>query len=102
MDRFRKIFNNTLAEFARLGVEEVVLACINCHNTFRENSDIKLRMIYEIMVEKGLPEPLSGDGGQVTIHNSCMARDRPEIRKAVRNILKQPGYEINEFRFKMK
>ena len=100
MDRFGKIFNNTLNEFAKLGVEEVVLACINCHKTFRENSDIKLRTIYEIMVEKGLPETTSGNGKHITIHDSCPARYRPEIRTAVRSILTQLGYDINEFRYK--
>lgn len=100
MDRFRKIFAGTLNEFARMGVEEVVLACINCHKTFRENSNIRLRTIYEIMVEKGLPEPAFAGGGQITIHDSCPARNQPEIRKAVRTIATRLGHEIHELRFK--
>ena len=100
MDRFRRVFNGTLDEFARLGVEEVVLACINCHKTFTENSDIKVRTIYEVMVEKGLPEPASDGGRQVTIHDSCPARYRPEIREAVRALVTRLGYDIHELRFK--
>lgn len=100
MARFRGIFNNTLAEFARLGVEEVVLACINCHKTFRENSEIRLRTIYEVLEEKGLPESAVASGGPVTIHDSCPARYRPEIRNAVRNIAVKLGHEVKEFRFK--
>ncbi|OGR07053.1 MAG: hypothetical protein A2511_00040 [Deltaproteobacteria bacterium RIFOXYD12_FULL_50_9] len=97
--RFQDIFARTLNEFAKMGVEEVVLACINCHKTFRENSNIKLRTIYEIMIEKGLPEP-AFSGGQITIHDSCPARNQPEIRKAVRTIASRLGNEIHELRFK--
>lgn len=99
MERFRKIFAKTLKEFARMGVEEVVLACVNCHKTFRENSDLKLRTIYEIMVEKGLPEP-AFSGGTITIHDSCPARNQPEIRQAVRTIAARLGNEIHELRFR--
>ncbi len=100
MDRFRKIFAGTLDKFAQMGVEEVILGCINCHKTFRENSGLKLRTIYEIMVEKGLPEPAFDSGGQITIHDSCPARNQPEIRQAVRTIATRLGHEIHELRYR--
>jgi Fe-S oxidoreductase len=99
MARFDKIFNNTLNEFARHGVEEVVLACINCHKTFRENSAIRLRTIYEVMAEEGLPETAVPGSGEVTLHDSCPARHQPVIRQAIRTILTQLGYQIHDFRF---
>jgi Fe-S oxidoreductase len=99
-DRFQKIFKRSLQEFSRLGVEEVVVACINCHKIFTDYSDIKLRTIYEIMAEMGLPESISGAGRQITIHDSCPARYRPEIRNAVRQIASQMNFRIKEFKFK--
>jgi Fe-S oxidoreductase len=99
-DRFGSIFNGTLKEFSRLGIEEVVVACINCHKIYREHSDIKLRTIYEIMAEMGLPESVSGGGEEITIHDSCPARYRPEIRNAVREIASQMNFTVKEMKFK--
>ena len=99
-DRFQKIFERTLEEFSRLGIEEVVVACLNCHKMYRENSDVKLRTIYEIMAEMGLPESISRDEQEITIHDSCPARYRPEIRNAVRQIASQMNLRISEMKFK--
>ena len=99
-NRFQKIFERTLKEFSRFGIEEVVVACINCHKMYRENSDIKLRTIYEIMAEKGLPESISGEGKKITIHDSCPARYRPEIRSAARQIASRMNFSIGEMQFK--
>ena len=98
--RFREIFEGTLQEFSRLGIEEVVVACINCHKIYTENSDIKLRNIYEIMAESGLPAPISSNGQKITIHDSCPARYRPEIRNAVRQIASQMNFSIKEMKFR--
>jgi Fe-S oxidoreductase len=99
-DRFQNIFGGTLKEFSRLGIEEVVVACINCHKMYRENTDIKLRTIYEIMAEMGLPESISGDEQVITIHDSCPARYKSEIRNAVRQIASQMNFSVSEMKFK--
>jgi len=100
-NRFRKIFEGVEKEFSQLGIEEVVVACINCQGIFAEHSDIKIRNIYEIMAEMGLPEPISGGGGQeITIHDSCPARYRPELRNAVRQIASQMNFNVQEMKFK--
>lgn len=99
-ERFGKIFERTLEEFSRLGVQEVVVACINCHKIYTEFSDIKIQTIYEIMSEKGLPESRSYDGQQLTIHDSCPARYMPELRNAVRQIASRMNVKITEMKFK--
>ncbi len=99
-DRFKKIFEGTLKGLSLHGVEEVVVACINCYKMYAENSDIKLRNICEIMAEKGLPSPVSAGGQEITIHDSCPARYRPEIRKAVRQIVSQMNFRVTEMKFK--
>ncbi len=98
--RFQKIFNETLKIFSSLGTEEVIVSCINCHKMFRENSDIKLRSLYEVMAEKGFPKTVSGDGQVISIHDLCPARYRPEIRSAVRQIMSQLDFKIEEMQFK--
>ena len=99
-ERFKMIFANTINTFSRLGVKEVIVGCINCHKVFRENSDIKLRTLYEVMLEKGLPKTASGKGQIISVHDSCPARYRPEIRNAVRTILSESGFRIEEMQFK--
>ncbi len=99
-DRFQKIFGGTLKEFSRFGIEEVVVPCINCHKMYRENSDIKLRTIYEIIAENGLPESISGNEQEITVHDSCPARYQSEIRNAARQIASQMNFRISEMKFK--
>jgi len=89
-----------MEEFSRLGVEEVVVACINCHKVFVENSSMKIRTIYELMTEKGFPRSVSGQGRKVSIHDVCPARYTPGIRRAVREIVTQLDYEIAEMTFR--
>ena len=99
-EKFRKIFTDTVNTFSRMGVEEVIVGCINCHKVFRENSDLKLRTLYEVMLEKGLPKTPSGKGRVVSVHDSCPARYRPEIRNSVRTILSELGFRVEEMQFR--
>ena len=99
-ERFNRIFDKTIQQFKDLGVQEVVLACINCHKVFREHSGIKLKTVYEIFAENGLPEGHSSGTGLVSVHDSCPARYQPEIRQAVREVVSRMGYEIHEMKFR--
>ena len=99
-ERFSRIFNKPLQQLKSLGVEEVVLACINCHKVFREHSDIKLTTVYEIFSERGLPTVYPADSGLVSIHDSCPARYQPEIRQAVREVVSRIGFEISEMKYR--
>ena len=98
--RFQRILGATLKEFSRLGIKEVVLGCINCHKMYAENSDIKLRTIYEVMAEMGLPEHIPRDKQEITVHDSCPARYRPEIRNAVRQIACEMNLSIREMKYR--
>ncbi len=98
--RFNRIFNNTVQQLKDLGVQEVVLACINCHKVFREHSDIKLTTVYEIFAKEGLPSTHPAGNGLVSIHDSCPARYQTEIRQAVREVVSRMGYDIQEMRFR--
>lgn len=99
-ERFDRIFNRTIQQFKDLGVQEVVLACINCHKVFREHSGIKLKTVYEVFAENGLPEGCPAGAGLVSVHDSCPARYQPEIRQAVREVASRMGYEIHEMKFR--
>ncbi len=99
-EKFHTIFRNTMEEFSRLGVEEVVVACINCHKVFAENSSMRIRTIYELMTEMGFPKSVSGQGRKVSIHDVCPARYTPGIRSAVREIVTRLDYEIAEMPFR--
>ncbi len=99
-EKFHSIFSKTMEEFSRLGVEEIIVACINCHKIFVENSGIRIRTIYELMTEMGFPKPVSGDRRKISVHDVCPARYRPEIRNAVREIVSGLDYEIVEMTFR--
>jgi Fe-S oxidoreductase len=97
--KFNAIFTNTMNMLSRLGVEEVIMACINCLKIFSQVTDVRFRTIYQVMVEMGLPKIISGNGQQISIHDACPARYRPEVRNAVRQIALQSDYEIVEMPF---
>ncbi len=104
-DRFNSILNNTLKKFSHLGIEEIVVACINCHKVLREHSHIKLRTVYEIIAEKGLDScsPDSPDISgfkEVTIHDSCPARYIHDVQQDVRAIASDLGFQLIEMKNK--
>lgn len=95
--RYSKL-QNTLDD---LGVEEVITACQNCYMTISENSpNLKVRSLWEIIPEIGLPEELVGKGKvsdiEFTIHDACPTRYNSGIHDGVRWIAKELGYKIKE------
>jgi Fe-S oxidoreductase len=93
-----RIIRNVAGEIAKLGAQEVIVACTHCHQTFQEFlPEVKTRTIYEVLNEVGLPER-----GPATppwtfnLQDACGARQAPQVHDAVRLLIRDLGHRIEE------
>ncbi|MBM4294542.1 MAG: (Fe-S)-binding protein [Deltaproteobacteria bacterium] len=95
---FEGILNRVAGELERLGRPELIAACTHCLHTLKDfRPDIRVRSIYEVMAEKGLPEASRGaEPGIFNLHDACGARRAPQIHDAVRRLLLDMGHGVEE------
>ena len=99
--RFDEIQNTVENEMKRLGASELLVACPDCYHTIKHNSpDIKLRSIYEVMAEQGLPESAkTTTGKKFSLHDSCKTRWEKNWQDSVRTLTAEMGHEIEEMEY---
>ncbi|TVR68418.1 MAG: (Fe-S)-binding protein [Spirochaetaceae bacterium] len=101
IDQFKKRYAGVQSEIDRLDAEEVIVACQSCFLTLSEYSPKqKVRSLWTILPEIGLPEEVRGIGkdSDITfaIHDSCSTRYRPDIHEGIRWIMDELGYKYEE------
>lgn len=83
------------------GCPVLIMACPTCYDVFcREMPDISCIGIWDVLLEKGLPQEYHKTMEQAVIHDSCGARSHPKVRKAVRTLAKNMGYQLEEEKYK--
>ena len=97
-DVMLRIIGNVAGELAQLGAREVIVACTHCYQIFQEFlPEVKTRTIYEVLNEVGLPEVApAGPPWTFNIQDACGARQAPQIHDAVRRLVTDLGYEVEE------
>jgi len=101
----QKLFNSSIEKtklnLAKLGNPVVITACSTCFSNFGENmKDIKVKSLWEIFDEKGLPTGAkSGNGKILAVHDACTTRNEKGIQESIRNIAKSLNYKIEEPEF---
>ena len=97
--KMKDILKHISDEMARLGATEIITCCTNCYKTFKLYAPgLKLRTIYEVILEKGLPDGLTTKPWTFSLHDSCPARDEPRIQEAVRSLTRKMGFHIHEMK----
>ncbi len=102
MDQFEIYAAQLKHDFERMGTEEIIVLCVNCHNTLSKMlPDISVKTIWEVIDENGLPETVAGKSVElpysVALHDPCPTRKLPHVHDAVRRIIQDLGIEIHEF-----
>jgi len=98
-------FNNSIEKIQlnleKLGNPVVITACSTCFSNFGENlKNIKIKSLWEIFDEKGLPlDAKSGNGKILAVHDACTTRNESGIHESIRNIAKSLYYNIEEPKF---
>jgi NADPH-dependent glutamate synthase beta subunit-like oxidoreductase/ferredoxin len=92
------IIRKVAAELEKLGAREIIVACTHCHQIFTEFlPELQTRTIYEVLNEVGLPAAASSPAPAVfNIQDACGARQAPQIHAAVRRLVQDLGYGIEE------
>jgi NADPH-dependent glutamate synthase beta subunit-like oxidoreductase len=97
-DVMLRISGNVAGELAKLGAQEVIVACTHCYQMFREFlPEITTRSIYEVLNEVGLPSGTQAETPWTfNIQDACGARQAPHIHAAVRRLVAGLGYTVAE------
>ncbi len=97
-DRFHEILKGVESQLAELGTSEVITACPNCYMTLKQFApQVKVRTIYEVMVELGLPdEARAKEARTFSLHDSCSVRWEKGVQDSVRKLIEMMGYQIEE------
>ena len=96
---FQEIVDGLEAEAKRMGAEELICACPNCiRHLSRYAPNLKVKSLYEVMVEHGPVEAHKNGGATFTIHDPCAARGRNEIHDAVRSMISWVGVTVDEMK----
>jgi Fe-S oxidoreductase len=83
-------------DIKNLGASEIIVACPYCYKRISEQfTDIKPVSLYIVLSETGAKFSENGNS-TYTIHDPCSARDQPEIQDAVRALISETGYTIDE------
>lgn len=98
---FEEILTGIESQMERLGASELLMACPECYQTIKHNApNIKLKSVYEIMVEHGLPEMAKATANKIfSLHDPCNARWEKEWQDSVRALVKEMGYQIEEMEY---
>jgi NADPH-dependent glutamate synthase beta subunit-like oxidoreductase/Fe-S oxidoreductase len=97
-DVMLRIIGNVALELEKLKAEEIIVACTHCYQTFQEFlPQVRLRTIYEVLHEVGLPpEAKATRPWTFNIQDACGARQAPHIHAAVRALVEDLGYTVEE------
>jgi len=97
-DVMLRIIRNVAGEMEKLGAREVIVACPHCYQTLTEFlPKIQTRSIYEVLVEVGLPDGASCTTPAIfNIQDACGTRQVPPVHEAVRRIVRDLGYTVEE------
>jgi uncharacterized membrane protein YdjX (TVP38/TMEM64 family)/Fe-S oxidoreductase len=88
---FASMFSEMRDWLLEKGVREVLVACPNCHDMFREyGCGLAVRTVYEVLPE-GKP-PSSAANGDVLIHDPCGVRFHGAAHAAVRRLIAGQGF----------
>lgn len=93
--------NDTLgSEIRKMGATELITGCPDCYHTLkRTRPDFRLRNLYEVIEEIGVPEGIHGNGYTFTLHDSCKARHETGMQQSVRNLIKDMDFQIEQIMY---
>lgn len=96
MDLFKESLDKILKDWKDMGKPTIILACSTCYYIFHKYlPEIEIASLWEIFNEKGLPNPEKRNK-KLVVHDSCTARDYPNIYQSIRSTLEKLEVEIIE------
>jgi len=98
--QFEEIIEGLEMTMRELGTPEMIVACPYCYYNFKHHApQFQMRLLYEVMVEIGLPETKRTGEWTFSLHDSCKARWEEGLQESVRTLVKKMGYRIEEMEY---
>ena len=83
-------------ELAKLGDPTVIAGCPTCLKELSGHEGLKLRGIWDVLLEIGLPAGGHGLDRPAAMHDACGARGDAKTQEAVRELARRLGCELSE------
>jgi len=97
---FEEIVAQIKKDMEKLGASEMIVACPACYRRLKENvPEIKLKSIYEVIAELGLPAGIKTEDWSFSLHDSCPTRYEKDLQENVRALIIKMGYGIEEVEY---
>jgi NADPH-dependent glutamate synthase beta subunit-like oxidoreductase len=102
-DLFEESMKNVSRSWELMGKPIIIVACSTCYYIFKKYlPHIKLVTLWEVLNEKGVSNEIKKHKKDLVMHDSCTARDYPNIHDSVRKILSKLGYGVIEPKYTKK
>jgi Fe-S oxidoreductase len=101
-DLFHTELEALKTQWETLGKPEMIVVCPTCYTIFKNRlPDIKIVFLWDILKEHKKSDffKKSDFSNRVALHDPCTVRHEPGIRDAVRRVLKNTAYEIEELKY---
>ncbi|SDE43299.1 pyridine nucleotide-disulfide oxidoreductase/dicluster-binding protein [Sporomusa acidovorans] len=96
---FEKTMSELLTKWSRMGKPIMIVGCTTCYQQFKAAEPLmRVKLLWEVFAEYGLPQA-EREPHTVAVHDSCTVRYEKEIQDAVRRILQEAGYQVEELAY---
>ncbi|MBU2634537.1 MAG: (Fe-S)-binding protein [Nanoarchaeota archaeon] len=94
---FENLKEKNLEKFKKFGVGEIITNCPACYNMLKDNYNLKVKHISQVILEniEVFKKKFDED---ITYHDSCHLGRQGKIFEEPRDALKAIGFEIKEFK----
>ncbi|MEW6034083.1 MAG: (Fe-S)-binding protein [Chloroflexota bacterium] len=98
---FERMLDKVRSGMARAGTSEIVVACPHCYHVFKANApDLRLRSVYEVMAEQGLPTTGKPSSTKAfSLHDPCRTRFERTTQDCVRLLVTRMGYDVADMEY---
>lgn len=84
------------SELSKLGDPIVIAGCPTCAKQLRGHEGLQVVGIWDVLLQRGLPEGAKGLDRPAALHDACGARGDSETQNAIRSLAKQLGCALTE------
>ncbi|MEN8258893.1 MAG: (Fe-S)-binding protein [Thermodesulfobacteriota bacterium] len=93
-DYFQTMFFGLQNILKKKGIKKVLVACPNCFRMFKEYGDQEVQTIYELLKAPSR----STCQQELTLHDPCAVRFDTHVHAAVRNLIEDAGFTVQEMK----
>lgn len=96
--RFNSKFTQLIGNLEQRGITTVFTACPNCYQVFKTYApQFELLSVYQQLAKTGAPSN-EFIRGTITVHDPCVNRFDPQLQQAVRTLITDNKFELEEMK----